>query len=302
MKEMRQKILVTGAAGMLGSSLVPLLQKEGYEMYPTDINISDEGTDLLDVRDLKAVFECIDGLKPDLVIHLAAETDVDKCEIEIDHAFMTNTIGTQNVALACQKNIITMVYVSSAGVFDGRKKQLYIEFDEPNPINVYGKTKLEGEKFVEKLLNKYFIVRAGWMIGGGEKDKKFVAKIVKQINDDAKELYVVTDKWGTPTYAPDFSRVLAKLIKTNYYGLYHLACKGVGTRYDVAKKILEFLGITNIKLVPVTSDYFSEAYPAPRPASEMMRNFMLDLRGMNTMRSWEEALREYLEENFRGKG
>lgn len=295
------KILVTGAAGMLGSSMTPILEKERHEVYQTDINTGDKGIDFLDVRDTEEVFEYISHVKPDLLIHLAAETDVDKCEIEVDHAYMTNTVGTQNVVLACQMNNIVMVYVSTAGVFDGEKKEPYIEFDSPNPINVYGKSKLEGEKIVEKLLNKYFIFRAGWMIGGGKKDKKFVAKIVKQINEGAKELHVVADKWGTPTYAPDFSRVLAKLIKTNYYGLYHLACKGTGARCDVAKKILEFLGRTDIKLIPVTSDYFSEAYPTPRPRSEMMRNFMLDLRGMNAMRSWEEALKEYLEENFKGR-
>lgn len=138
------------------------------------------------------------------------------------------------------------------------------------------------------------------MIGGGEKDKKFVAKIIRQIEEGAKELHVVTDKWGTPTYAPDFSKVIAKIIKTNRYGLYHLACKGSGTRYDVGRKIVEFLGRTDIGITPVNSDFFSETYPAPRPRSEMMRNFMLDLRGMNTMRTWDEALKEYIELNFKG--
>lgn len=296
------RILATGAAGMLGSSLVPTLREEGHEVYPTDINISDRKIEFLDVRDIDKVFEFVNHLKPDLVTHLAAETDVDKCEVEIEHAFMTNTIGTQNVALACQENNSVVVYISSAGVYDGEKEEPYTEFDEPNPINVYGRTKLEGEKIVEKLVSRHFIVRAGWMVGGGKKDKKFVAKIIKQIDEGAKELYAVTDKWGTPTYAPDFSKVLTKLIRTNQYGLYHLACKGSGTRYDVARRILEFLSRTDIKLIPVTSEFFSETYPAPRPRSEMMRNFMLDLRGMNTMRTWEEALKEYLESNFKRYG
>lgn len=123
------------------------------------------------------------------------------------------------------------------------------------------------------------------MVGGGEKDKKYVAKIIKQINEGAKEIYAVTDKLGTPTYAPDFSKVLSKLLRTNQYGLYHLARKGSGTSYDVARKILEFLGRTDIEPIPVTSEFFSKTYPAPRPRLEMMRNFMLDLRGMNTMRT-----------------
>lgn len=284
---------------MLGDSLVPTLREEGHEVYPTDINISDREIEFLDVRDIDKVFEFANRLKPDLIMHLAAETDVDKCEVEIEYAFMTNTIGTQNIALACQENNSVMVYISSAGVFDGEKEEPYTEFDEPNPINVYGRTKLEGEKIVEKLVSRYFIARAGWMVGGGEKDKKFVARIIKQIDKGAKEIHAVTDKWGTPTYAPDFSKVLAKLIKTNQYGCYHLSCKGCGTRYDVAEKILELLGRADIKLIPVTSEFFSETYPAPRPRSEMMRNFILELRGMNTMRTWHEALREYVEVNFK---
>lgn len=293
------KILVTGAAGMLGSSLVPTLRGQGYRVLPTDIETSEEGMEFLDVRDTDKVFKFVRRLRPDLIMHLAAETDVDRCEMEADHASRTNAFGTQNLALASQQSNAVMVYISSAGVFDGKKEEPYIELDEPNPINVYGKTKLEGEKIVKELLNKYFIIRAGWMIGGGKKDKKFVAKIIKQINEGAKEIYAVTDKLGTPTYAPDFSKVLSKLIRTNQYGLYHLACKGSGTRYDVAGKILEFLGRTDIELIPVTSEFFSKDYPAPRPRSEMMRNFMLDLRGMNTMRTWNEALREYIEVNFK---
>lgn len=145
------RILVTGAAGMLGSSLVPTLREEGHEVYPTDINVSDREIEFLDVRGIDKVFEFVNRLRPDLVMHLAAETDVDKCELEIEHAFMTNAIGTQNVALACQKDSIIMVYIiSSVGVFDGKKEEPYIEFDEPNPINVYRRTKLEGEKIVER--------------------------------------------------------------------------------------------------------------------------------------------------------
>ncbi|MBA7716620.1 hypothetical protein ES703_125694 [subsurface metagenome] len=122
---------------MLRSSLVPTLRKEGHEVYPTDINVSNREIEFLDVRDIDKVFEFVNHLKPDLVMHLAVETDVDKCELEIKHAFMTNTIGTQNVALACQKDNIIMVYISSAGVFDGKKEEPYIEFDEPKQRFVF---------------------------------------------------------------------------------------------------------------------------------------------------------------------
>lgn len=293
------RILITGAAGMVGSSLAPTLKNEGHQVFATDINIQDEGIEFLDIRDINQVIDWIKKTDPQVIINLGAETDVDKCEIEPDHAFKTNTLGAQNIALLCQENNIAMVHISTAGVFDGLRDGLYTEFHQPNPINVYGHSKHEADKYVTTTLDKYFIVRAGWMIGGGqEKDKKFVNKIIQQIRGGATELYAVADKFGTPTYTKDFSLGLANLIKTNYYGMYHMACRGFGTRYDVAKEILKILGREDIKIHKVNSDFFINDYPAPRPKSEMMRNLMLDLRGMNLMKSWQESLKEYLENNF----
>ncbi|TSC94527.1 MAG: putative Dtdp-4-dehydrorhamnose reductase [Parcubacteria group bacterium Athens1014_10] len=293
------RILVTGAAGMVGSSLIPVLKKENHQVFATDINIQDEGIEYLDVREFEQIVDWVNKTEPQIIINLAAETDVDKCEIDADHAFKTNTIGAQNIALICREKDILMVHISTAGVFDGQKEGLYTEFDKPVPINVYGKSKFEADRYVSSLLKKYFIARAGWMIGGGpEKDKKFVNKIIQQIRNGVVELYAVTDKFGTPTYTKDFSLGLANLIKTNYYGLYHMACRGFGTRYDVAKEILKILGREDIKIHRVNSDFFINDYPAPRPKSEMMRNLMLDLRNINLMKSWQESLKEYLENNF----
>lgn len=293
------KILVTGAAGMLGDSLVPTLEEENHKVYPTDINITDPKIKYLDVREIDKISKSVSTIKPDMIIHLAAETDLEKCEENQDEAYRVNSIGAQNVAIICQEKKIPLVYVSTAGVFDGRKETPYTEFDKPNPINVYGQSKLEGERFVKALLDKYFIVRAGWMIGGGQKDKKFVRKIISQIEKGKKEIHAVIDKHGTPTYAPAFSKVLVKLIRTNFYGLYHLVCKGNATRFDVASKIIEFLGINDVKLTPVKSDFFSREYPTPRPDSEEMLNYMLELRGMNTMPTWDEGLRQYLDKYFK---
>jgi dTDP-4-dehydrorhamnose reductase len=219
----------------------------------------------LDVREYNKLSDLIEKIKPDIVMHLAAETDVDKCELEPDHAFRTNTIGTQNVALACQKRNITMVYISTIGVFYGDKPTPYTEFDDPNPINIYGRSKLEGEKIVQRLLKNYYIIRAGWMIGGGPKlDKKFIGKIIKQI-DEKTVLRAVNDKIGSPTYTVDFSRCLLDLIETGYYGIYHCTNKGYGSRFDVAKKIVDFLGRSDITVEPVSSAYF------PLPAARARR-------------------------------
>jgi dTDP-4-dehydrorhamnose reductase len=287
------RVLVTGAVGMLGTALCDILRERNYEVYATDINTEDERIEFLDVRSYEQVNEVINKYKPDIVMHLAAETDVDKCELEPDHAYLTNTIGTQNVVLACQKRDITMVYISTIGVFDGNKLEPYTEFDEPNPINVYGKSKLKGEKIVQSLLRKYYIVRAGWMMGGGPgKDKKFVAKIIKQILEGKKELKVVNDKFGSPTYTVDFSKCLADLIETGYYGLYHCTNRGYASRYEVAKKTLDYLGKKDVKVTPISSAYFP--LPAPRARSEACINYKLELIKMNYMRPWEEALKEYI--------
>jgi len=277
---------------MLGSALCPALERKKHSVFATDLLKVEKNIGHLDVREYNKLSDLIEKIKPDIVMHLAAETDVDKCELEPDHAFRTNTIGTQNVALACQKRNITMVYISTIGVFYGDKPTPYTEFDDPNPINIYGRSKLEGEKIVQRLLKNYYIIRAGWMIGGGPKlDKKFIGKIIKQI-DEKTVLRAVNDKIGSPTYTVDFSRCLLDLIETGYYGIYHCTNKGYGSRFDVAKKIVDFLGRSDITVEPVSSAYFP--LPAARARSEISRNYKLELLGMETPRNWEDALKEYI--------
>lgn len=303
------KILVTGAAGMLGSALVPALVGAGHAVTATDIALGTERwwgpnesrmptIERLDVRSRDEIRDAIARHRPELVVHLAAETDVEVCDARPDHAWATNALGTKHVALACQAIDVPLAYVSTAGVFDGKKDEPYVEFDAANPINYYGRSKLEGERYVQTFLDRFYIVRAGWMVGGGAKDHKFVAKMLEQLEAGAKTLYAVGDKFGTPTYAPDFARCFTDLIATESFGLYHMACQGRATRYDVAQKILDVLGRSDVALVNVASDHFRESYPTPRPRSEMMRNLMLDLQGWNTMRDWEVALEEYLHTAF----
>jgi dTDP-4-dehydrorhamnose reductase len=302
------KILVTGCAGMLGSSLVPALAEAGHVVIPTDIDLRGEpawgdrapGIGPLDVREEAHVRAAVDKFQPDLVAHLAAETDLEKCDADQDFAYLTNAIGTKHVALACQRHDIPMVYISTAGVFDGVKEGAYTEFDRPNPINTYGASKLAGEHFVQMMVPKHYIIRAGWMVGGGPgKDHKFVAKMLNQIRDGQTTLYAVSDKLGTPTYTRDFARTFLNLIASESYGLYHMACEGEGSRYDVAEHILHVLGLSErVELVDVDSSYFADQFPSNRPRSEIMRNMALDLQGMNLMRPWRDALEEYLLSNF----
>jgi dTDP-4-dehydrorhamnose reductase len=250
---------------------------------------------VLDVRDPGAVEAVMREVRPELVLHLAAETDLEICERSPDHAYLTNTIGTQNVAIASRDIGAKLVYISTAGVFDGEKVDgPYTEFDEARPINVYGRSKFEGELIALRYVQESFVVRAGWMVGGADRDHKFVAKVIDQLRAGSTTIRAVTDKLGTPTYTLDFAQNLLELIETRFYGRYHMACIGEGSRYDVARQILDFYGRDDVEVIPVTSDAFAREYPAPRPHSEMMRNYMLDLRGLNRMRPWQAALRDYL--------
>jgi dTDP-4-dehydrorhamnose reductase len=290
------KLLVTGAAGMLGSALCPILRQQGHQVTATDIRMISEEIQLLDVRDLKKVEDFCCQIRPDAIMHLAAETSLELCEQDVPHAYLTNTVGTRNIAWVCRDMDIPMVYISSIGVFDGTKTEPYDENDVPNPINVYGRTKWAGEIILEATLKKYFIVRAGWMIGGGEREKKFVALIIQQLRDGASQIQVVTDKLGTPTYNADFARGLAWLITSNHYGTYNLSSGAAVSRYQVAQKILQILGRNDVELTGITSDskYIKENFPTLRPMSEVMQSVKTAALGLDCMRPWDVALEEYL--------
>ncbi len=279
-------VLVTGGKGMLGTDLCRILRERDYHVEVTDIGD-------LDIRNRDLVQRTVEKLQPDWVIHLAALTDVDGCEREPDASFLTNTVGTQNVALACQSTNTVMTYVSTISVFDGTKCEPYTEFDEPNPQSWYSRSKYQGELIVEKLLSRYYIVRAGWMFGGGPEDKKFVAKII-ELARERDSLSIVDDKFGSPTYTADIASGIEKLSRTGLYGRYHMVNSGgYCNRYQFAQKILEIAGITDCELIPVSSAKFP--LPAPRPRMEAARNLMLDLHEINWMRPWQEAIEEYIQ-------
>ena len=301
------KILATGAAGMLGTSLVPLFEAAGHEMVPTDIDLTNRTPwgvghprlGLLDVRDRAQVRAAFDLIQPDLLLHMAAETSLELSDADPDHAYLTNTVATKYLAQVCRTRDVPMVFISTAGVFDGTKMDPYTEFDRPNPVNTYGSSKFEAEKLVQSMLDRWYIIRAGWMVGGGYgKDHKFVSRILDLVRDGATTIHAVGDKFGTPTYTYDFARCLLNLLDSEVYGLYHMACGGQGNRYDIAACILSLLDRTDIELIEVDSEFFKDEFPSNRPRSEVMRNMALDLQGMNTMRPWPAALEDYLHNHF----
>ncbi|MFA5068960.1 MAG: dTDP-4-dehydrorhamnose reductase [Candidatus Omnitrophota bacterium] len=291
------KILLTGSAGMLSADVIPELIRQGHDLIQTDINQRLPVIRKLDITDPDEVSRQVGLYKPDYVFHLGAETDVDLCEKEPDRAYYANTFGTENVVLACRRYDVKMLYISTAGVFYGDKQDPYTEFDEPNPANVYGKSKLEGERIVKDLLDEYFIIRAGWMVGGWEIDKKFVYKIVRQLKEGKTQLTAVNDKFGSPTFTKYFALNFMNIINTRRYGTYHLACKGECSRYDMAVKIVEYMGLEGkAKVDAVSSDRYP--LPAPRARSEIMRNYKLDILGLNNMPKWQDCLKEYIQTNM----
>jgi len=286
------RILVTGARGMLGTDLCRILRDHGHRVEATDIQE-------MDVRDFDRVRRTLAETRPDWVLHLAALTDVDGCEREPEQSFLTNTIGTQNVALACQAVGAGMVYISTLSVFDGAKCEPYTEFDAPNPQSWYSRSKYQGELIVEKLLSRYYIVRAGWMFGGGPEDKKFVAKIM-ELAAQRPSLTIVDDKFGSPTYTQDIATGIEQLLGTGLYGTYHMVnTGGYCSRFEFAQAILTYAGNTACTLKPVNSATFP--LPAPRPRMEAARNLNLELRGLHWMRPWREALQVYVQTVLLGR-
>lgn len=279
------KILVTGASGMLGNDFCEIVARQ-HDVIASDI-------DSLDVAVERNVSESLDRHLPDVVAHLAAWTDVDGCEKDPDKAYRVNTIGTRNVALACKKLNIPLLYISTIAVFDGTKFEPYTEHDRPNPQSVYSRSKYEGELQIQAVMNRYFIVRTGWLFGGRHRDSKFVAKMLKQARETDK-LSVVDDKYGSPTYTLDLARCLAQLIATERYGVYHIVNAGnAPSRFEVAQRIFDYAGIRHCHLRAVPSSDFQ--LPAPRPRMEAA--YSSSLGGIvNEMRPWTEALQEYIAE------
>jgi len=282
---MSLRTLVIGAHGTMGIDLCRIFAERGDELAgPTRAE--------LDVREAGQVLRAVEQWRPQRVVYLAALTDVDGCERDPDAAYLANTLGTQNVALACQRYDAELIYVSTLAVFNGQKPGAYIEFDTPAPANAYGRSKYEGEQMVRALVPRHFVVRAGWIFGGGLHDKKFVGKILAQARERS-ELRAVDDKFGSPTYTVDFARGLARLSESGLYGTYHLVNTGQpASRYDIARQIVRAGGLDHCQVLPVGSEAFPLA--APRPRMEAGRNYLLELRDCHWMRPCTAALEEYV--------
>ncbi len=296
----KKKVYIAGCGGMLGEAFYSVFSKD-YELKCTDIDVNDDWLKYLDFREYDSYKRDVESFKPDYLIHLGAYTDLEYCELHPDETYLTNSIAVENAVYIANKMNIPLVYISTAGIFDG-KKDTYDDWDQPNPLGHYARSKYAGEVFVTQNVGRHLVCRAGWMMGGGpRKDKKFIQKIMLQLKDGKKELFVVDDKLGTPTYTHDFASNLKLLLEKEYWGLYNMVCGGVTGRFEVATELIKVLKLEdNIKVTPVTSDYWQETYFADRPPSERLLDKKLDLRKVNIMRDWKVCLREYIEVYYKG--
>ncbi len=279
-----RKVLVTGAKGMLGSDVCQVLSSR-HRVRGVDI-------DDFDMTDPDAVGAALAADRPELVIHCAAWTDVDGCEREPERAFEQNAGGARNVAAAAAEVGAELVYISTDYVFDGEKGEPYTECDAPNPLNVYGASKLAGEEAVRSVLSDSFIVRSAWLFGAA--GKNFVGTILKAgVGRDT--LRVVSDQHGSPTYTKDLARAMADLIVSGLLppGTYHLVNSGVCSWAELASEALMAAG-SSTSVQPISSAEWPS--PARRPPYSALCSRWLEVRGLQPLRDWREALRSYLKE------
>lgn len=277
------KVLVTGANGQLGYDVVKELQKQNIECCgATRKNF--------DIVNFEATEKFITNYMPDVVIHCAAYTAVDKAEDEQELCYLVNASATENIAQICKKIDAKMVYISTDYVFDGTKDGFYEVDDKPNPVNVYGRTKLLGEQAVQKILNKYFIVRISWVFG--EHGNNFV-KTMLRLGKERKELNVVADQYGSPTYTADLAPLLVEMIKINKYGIYHATNEGVCSWKEFAEEIFK-LAKMNVKVNRITT--YEYPTKAKRPLNSRLSKEKLD-KYFYKLPFWEIALEKFIKIN-----
>lgn len=274
------KVLITGGNGQLGRAFAALADTPAFRFFPFN---SQE----LDVTNPQQLEDRINNIRPDAVVHAGAYTAVDQAETDVDRAFRVNVVGTRNVAAACLKYSSKMVYISSDYIFDGAQNEPYTEFDRPNPLNVYGRTKLEGEMIAARICPRLFIVRSSWLYGDG---RNFVRTILKLAQEQVP-LNIVNDQTGTPTYALDLAGGILSLVGSDQFGTYHMSNGGQCTWYEFAAAILQLAG-AKAEIKPVSTAESSR--PALRPRYSTLRNYMLELTGGDHFRPWEAALSDYL--------
>ncbi|CAM4274681.1 dTDP-4-dehydrorhamnose reductase [Paenibacillus alkaliterrae] len=279
------KVLITGAGGQLGYDLMRVLSPL-HDVTPLT-------RQQLDVTDEKQVEELLTDLQPDVVIHAAAYTNVDRAESEVELAYQVNAYGSWYVAKVSEQIGAKLVYVSTDYVFDGTKGTPYAEDDKTNPCNVYGNSKLLGEKFVVKSCPRSFIVRTSWLYG--TKGANFVTKVIDKAKSQG-QLTMVNDQFGSPTYCLDLASFIGELITTEKFGIYHASNQGSCSRYEFALEIMKCLQMDHVQVFPVSDVYFP--LPATRPQYSAFEHKSIRIHGITPLRDWKSALKSFLYDDY----
>ncbi len=273
------KIAITGATGMLGQALCKAFAK--HSVYP----LSSRQPDVASLDDVR---QKVSDLKPDWILHTAAFTRVDEAESNPFEAYRVNALGARNLAAAAVENGSRLVFYSTDYVFDGAQKRPYREWDPPNPLNEYGRSKLAGEFFVRSICPPHLVVRTSWLFGS--KGPHFVQRIL-QLAQERERLEVVSDQLGSPTFTSDLAYMTLVLVEGGKKGTYHVTNSGNCSWHELACEIVSLSGLS-LQVHPIDSS----AYPAlaRRPANSVLENYLLELEGIPLLRSWKSALAAFL--------
>lgn len=285
----KMRVLVTGSKGQLGYDCVKELRKRGYQDV-LGIDIED-----LDITNQNAVDALISNYNPDVVMHNAAWTAVDKAEAMPEEVYKVNALGPKYIAEACKKINAKMVYISTDYVFDGTGNEFYEVTDPRIGLSVYGKTKVAGEDFVTSTIDKYFIVRISWVFG--KNGNNFIKTMLRLASSGKKEISVVNDQVGSPTYTLDLAKLLCDMVETEKYGIYHATNEDVCSWSEFAIEIFKEAGI-DMKVNPVSTKDYAKLVPqqASRPLNSRMSKKSLDENGFNRLPKWQDAVKRYLKE------
>ncbi len=279
---------------MLGDAFYKVF-RNNYNLKCSDKIKNEDWIYTLDFTNFNNYKQDVYNHKTNILIHLGAITDLEECELNPNNTYLNNTTSVEYAVEISNSLQIPLVFISTAGIFDGNK-DFYIDDDKPNPLSHYGMSKYKSEIHIIKNSRNFLICRAGWMMGGGRrKDKKFVNKIITQLIEGKKNLFIVNDKNGTPTYTLDFARQVLHLLENNIRGKFNIVCEGLTSRLEVSNEIIKYFKLEKeIKISEVNSEFFNDEYHAKRPYSERLVNNKLNLLSMNIMRNWKVCLNEYL--------
>jgi len=281
------KVLVTGVKGQLGYDVVKELNRRGIPCRGVDMED-------FDLTDGSAAAEYIRGYAPDAVIHCAAYTAVDNAEDNRALCFAVNAGGTENIAGVCAEIGASLLYISTDYVFDGKGEVPFETGDPTGCLSVYGASKLAGEQAVRALVDRFFIVRISWVFGIN--GRNFVRTMLR-LGEERDELSVVNDQTGSPTYTADLAPLLADMILSDKYGVYHATNEGFCSWYDFAREIFAKAGM-NVRVNPVSSETMN--FKAKRPENSRLSKKSLTDNGFKPLPHWQDALERYLAEIFAG--